>query len=176
VSVRVVDPVSAADVVGVVEGPVPVDGGAVGPGAGLELLAASVLAGGGSVPAGVEFVGAGEVSDCVGVAAATPGIAIAVPIPSATARAPVRPMYRAYRILFVFVDGAGIVTPCAARSAGTDSLAVLMSCVIAGLLTPIDLESGKQLEDNVDSAEIGPFFRLLLTHDPKPICAHERSF
>jgi hypothetical protein len=133
VSVWVVDPVSVADVVGVVEGPVLVDRGGVGPGAGLELLAAPVLAGGETVAAGVEFVGAGEVSDWVGAAAATPGMAIAVPIPSATARAPVRPMYRAYRILFVCVDGARIATPCAAPPTRTDSLTALISSTPAAV-------------------------------------------
>jgi hypothetical protein len=46
------------------------------------------------------------VSDCV-VANATPGTATAVPIPSAIAKAPVRPMYLAYRLLTIVFAGAG---------------------------------------------------------------------
>ena len=149
VSVCVVEPVSAVVVVAV---PAVDDGDAVDPVTAGEPPATVVLA----APAasvGVESVAAGEVSDCVGVATATLGMANAVPIPSATARAPVRPMCLAYRVLGVFVDGAAMLPPCAACFGRADSLAALISCVITGLPTPVDLKSSGQLQDNVDGTE-----------------------
>jgi hypothetical protein len=138
ISVRVVEPVSVT-VVGEV---LAVDGVAVDPVAPLEPTAASVVV---TVPralAGVGPVAAEVVSDCVPdcvVANATPGTATAVPIPSTIARAPVRPMYLAYRVLTMFVGGAGMVTRCEACFGRTDSFAGLLSRITAGLLTRIDL-------------------------------------
>jgi hypothetical protein len=104
VAVRVVEPVSTT-VVGEVLG---VDGGAVDPVAPLEsTAAASVVVTVPSVWVGVGSVAAEVVSDCV-VANATPGTATAVPIPNRIARAPVRPMYLAYRVPTAFVGGAGM--------------------------------------------------------------------
>ena len=110
------------------------------------------------VPSTVDWVSVGvepvapEVSDCVVSAIAKPGIAIAVPIPSASARAPVRPMYLAYRGLIEFVDGTGLLKSCAACLGRVGSLAADVACIITGLLTPIGLNSGGQLQDNVDIA------------------------
>jgi hypothetical protein len=133
ISVRVVEPVSVT-VVGEV---LAVDGVAVDPVAPLEPTAAFVV----TVPsalAGVGSVAAEVVSDCV-VANATPGTATAVPIPSTIARAPVRPMYLAYRVLTMFVGGAGMVTRCEGCFGRTDSFAGLLSRITTGLLTRIDL-------------------------------------
>jgi hypothetical protein len=148
VVVRFVEPVSAtvvAEVLGV-------DGGAVEPVAPLESTAAvSVVVTVPSVWVGVASVAAEVVSDCESdcvVANATPGTATAVPIPNRIARAPVRPMYLAYRVLTAFIGGAGMWARCAACFGPTDSFAALLSCFITGLLTRIDLSRDAQLQGN----------------------------
>jgi hypothetical protein len=60
------------------------------------------------------------------VAKAMPGLAIAVPIPNAIARAPVRPIYRAYRVLTLFGDGVPILASIAACLPRPDPFAVRM--------------------------------------------------
>lgn len=130
ISVRVVEPVLGTVVGGEL---LAVDGVAVDPVAPLELTAASVPWG---VP--VASVAAEVVSGCV-VANATAGTATAVPIPSTIARAPVRPMYLAHRVLANAVEGAGMLTGREARLGPADSFAELFSCITTGLLTRIDL-------------------------------------
>jgi hypothetical protein len=76
-------------------------------------------------PPSVVSMVAGDVSDCVGVANDTPGRATAVPIPIATAKAPVRPMYLAHRIRLL--AGAGVLTPSAACAVEGDPFAALTS-------------------------------------------------
>jgi hypothetical protein len=121
ISVRVVEPVSVT-VVGEI---LAVGGVAVGPVAPPEPCAASVVVTVPSALPDVESVAVDVVSDS-GVAKATPGTATAVPIPSAIARAPVRPMYRAHRVLTVVVGGAGRVSSCEVCLGRIDLLARLL--------------------------------------------------
>jgi hypothetical protein len=66
---------------------------------------------------------------------AIPGtFAIAAPTPSATANAPTRPTYFAYRILVGLDDGARLTKPGAACFPRPDSFAALLCCIITGLL------------------------------------------
>jgi hypothetical protein len=103
-------------------------GGAVGPAPGFGMDAASVLPTVPPVPADVEFVVVvDDGSVCAGLANARPGMATAVPMPSASASAPVRPMQLANRILLGFFDASRPSPPSGERRVRLDRFAGSMS-------------------------------------------------